>query len=59
MLVASTYNILAKTEWKVPAHIVLPFSEVMDDILSFISFAALLVKVRDRIVEGSIPWSIR
>ena len=44
-------------EWKVPIWILLDFlSPTMRAILSFISEAAFLVKVRARILDGSEPF---
>ena len=56
----STLKIFAKTEWNVPIHIFLALSSpTINEILSFISCAALLVKVRDNMLKGSISFSIR
>src|SRR5574344_1604103 len=49
-----------KTEWNVPIYSFLAaLAPTIRAILSFISFAALLVKVRARILSGAHPfWSI-
>ena len=44
--------------WKVPTVILLPLSPTTETILSFISLAALFVKVVNNIFEGSIPLAI-
>ena len=60
ILWASNLKILAKTEWNVPIHIFLDsLSPIIDEILNFISLAALLVNVRAKISKGSTPFSTR
>ena len=49
-----------KTEWKVPMTSLRALAfPTMRAILSFISAAAFLVKVRASISEGSAPWERR
>jgi hypothetical protein len=56
----SFLRILAKIEWKVPIHSRLARSgPTRFPIRSFISLAALLVKVRARMFPGRIPWLSR
>ena len=48
-----------KTEWKVPIQMRRAFrSPTIPAMRSFISVAAFLVKVRARIRDGSVPFSI-